>query len=83
MYLLAREFEKNEKIVEFYGIRLFRKKIRINYSNRYCIKLIPSQKNERADILVKKNTNPLDIFKTPFTDLSEVFKKKNACKHSL
>lgn len=41
------------------------------------------QRNERADALVKKDINPLDIFKIPFTDLLEVFKKKNACKHSL
>lgn len=77
IHLLAREFEGNEKLFQFVSIRLFRKKIRINYSNRYCIKLywiasrIKICGNER--VLAKEATvsNSLDILKIPFTDLSE------------
>lgn len=62
-----------------------RKKIGINYSSRYYIKLNlwGICGNERA--LAKEATvsNSLDILKIPFTDLSEAFKKKNAYKYSL
>lgn len=77
---MAREFEGNEKLFQFVSIRLFRKKIRINYSNRYCIKLywIPSRigicGNER--VLAKEATvsNSLDILKIPFGSIG---RKKN------
>lgn len=56
-----RKLEENEKIVEFHGVRLLRKKIRINYSDRYCINVyvwifsrIEICGNERADALIKE-----------------------------